>query len=252
LFFLYRLFRLPLPLLLPLFLPLPVALPVLVPVVLLPALSLPLPRVVPPIPIPVPVLLRALLLWWVFGLILAVYQFLHGLHVLRIEVLADLFDDIVERSVDAVLLALLLVHMLHELDQGVLDLPAGVGEDHHDEVLHQRLTSVEPLGGVVVHDRRVVELAETAEVHRHLVVQPHQLRRLVEVLEVLVVVEHLDEPLDQLAVGVHGVLVEAVVKVVGELLVLRLAVGGVGEVVLVEGVLEDVLGLDDVDRSSSH
>jgi hypothetical protein len=67
-----------------------------------------------------------------------------------------------------------------------------------------------------------------------------------------VVVEDLNEAFHQFAIGIHGVLIEAVVEVVGEFLVLRLAVGGIGEVVLVEGVLEDVLGLDDVNRPSSH
>lgn len=142
--------------------------------------------------------------------------------------------------------------MLDKLDERVLDLPAGVREDHHDEVPDERLSGVEVIGSVIVDDGGVVKFAKPAKIHGNLIVEPHELGGLVEVLQVFVVVEHFDEALHQLAISVHGVLVEAVVKVVREFFVLRFAVGGIGEVVLVEGVLEDVLGFHDVNRPSSH
>lgn len=204
------------------------------------------------VPLEIPSVVLALLLRRVLGLILLIDQFLHGLLVLLLEVLSDLLDDIVERRVLSLLLALLLVHVLDEFDERVFDLATGVREDHHDEVPHQWFSRVEILRGVVVDDGRIVELAEAAEIHGHLIVEPHQLRGLVKVLQVLVVIQDFDEALDQFAIGIHGVLIEAVVEVVGQFLVLRLSVGGIGEVVLVEGVLEDVLGLDDVHGPSSH
>ena len=66
------------------------------------------------------------------------------------------------------------------------------------------------------------------------------------------VIQDFNESLDQLAIGIHGVLIEAVVEIVGQFLILCFSVGGVGEIVLVEGVFEDVLGLDDVHGPSSH
>lgn len=142
--------------------------------------------------------------------------------------------------------------MLDELDERVLDLPAGIREDHHNEVPDEWLSGVEVLGSVIVDDGGVVKFAEAAKIHRYLVVEAHELGRLVEVLQVFVVVEHLDEALHQFAISVHGVLVKAVVKVICEFFVLGFAVGGIGEVVLVEGVLENVLGFHDVNRPSSH
>ena len=65
-------------------------------------------------------------------------------------------------------------------------------------------------------------------------------------------VQHLDEALHEFSVDVHGVFVEAVVEVVGQLFVLGLSVGRVRQVVLVERVFEYVLRLHDVDRSSAH
>lgn len=66
------------------------------------------------------------------------------------------------------------------------------------------------------------------------------------------VIKDLNEALHQFAIGIHGILIEAVVEVVCEFLILRFSIGGIGEVVLVKGVFEDVLGLDDVNRPSSH
>lgn len=66
------------------------------------------------------------------------------------------------------------------------------------------------------------------------------------------VVQHLDETLHQLPIDVHRVLVEPIVEVVSELLVLGLPVAGVPQVVLVEGMLEDILRLHDIHRPSSH
>ena len=65
-------------------------------------------------------------------------------------------------------------------------------------------------------------------------------------------IKNLDVPLDEFAIDVHGVLIEAIIEVISEFLILRFPVGGVGEVVLIEGVLEDILGLHYVNRPSSH
>ena len=75
---------------------------------------------------------------------------------------------------------------------------------------------------------------------------------LFQVLKEFVGLDHFDEPLHQLPIDVHGVFIEAIVEIVGELFVLGLAVCGGAEVVLIEGVLEDVLGFDDIDRATPH
>lgn len=111
---------------------------------------------------------------------------------------------------------------------------------------------MEVLGRLVVHDPRVVKLVEPPEIHRDLIIESHQLGGLIEVLKVLVVVQHLDHALDQLAIDVHGVLIEPVVEVVSQLLVLGLPVRRVRQVVFVERVLEDVLRLYDVHWPTSH
>jgi hypothetical protein len=120
------------------------------------------------------VILTTLLLGRVLGLILLINEFLHGLLVLLFEVLADLLDDVKKSRVLALILTLLLVHVLDELDQRVLDFPTGIREDHHDEVTDQRLTTVEILRSIVVDNGWVVELAEPAKIHGHLIVESHE------------------------------------------------------------------------------
>ncbi len=62
-------------------------------------------------------------------------------------------------------------------------------------------------------------------------------------MKVFVVIEDFQHSVDEFDVNVHGVLVEAVIEVLCEFLVLGLAIGGVLEVILEEGGLENVLGL---------
>lgn len=122
----------------------------------------------------IPAVILALLLRWVFGLILFINKFLHSFLIFLFEVLSDLLNDIVECRILTLLLALLFVHVLDELDERVFDLPAGISEDHHDEVPYQWFASVEILRGVVVDDGWIVELAKSAKIHRHLIVESHQ------------------------------------------------------------------------------
>jgi hypothetical protein len=62
-------------------------------------------------------------------------------------------------------------------------------------------------------------------------------------LKIFVVIEDFEHSVDKFDVNVHGVLIEAVIEVFGEFLVLGFAIGGILEVVLEEGGLENVLGL---------
>ncbi len=66
------------------------------------------------------------------------------------------------------------------------------------------------------------------------------------------VVKDLNKALYQLAINIHSVLVEAIIEVVSQLLILSLAIGWICKVILVEGMLEYVLGLNDVDWSTPH
>ena len=168
------------------------------------------------------------------------------------QIFANLLDDIKEGGVLCFLLSLLFVHMLDKLDERVLDLATGIREYHHNKVLDEWLSRMEVFRSLIVDDRWVVKFAEPAKIHRNFIIESHQLGRLVEVFQVFVVVEHFYESFDQFSISVHGVLIEAVVEVIGKFLVLCFAVGGIGEIVLVEGVLEDVLGLHYVDGPSSH
>jgi hypothetical protein len=58
------------------------------------------------------------------------------------------------------------------------------------------------------------------------------------------VVEYLNEALNQFAISVHSVLIESIIEVVSELLILSFPISRISEVILVEGVLENILGLD--------
>ena len=168
------------------------------------------------------------------------------------QIFTNLLDDIKEGGVLCFLLSLLFVHMLDKLDERVLDLATGIREYHHNKVLDEWLSRMEVFRSLIVDDRWVMKFAEPTKIHRNFIIESHQLGRLVEVFQVFVVVEHFYESFDQFSISVHGVLIEAVVEVIGKFLVLCFAVGGIGEIVLVERVLEDVLGLHYVDWPSSH
>ena len=87
---------------------------------------------------------------------------------------------------------------------------------------------MEVLGNLVIDYPGVVELVEPSKIHRNLVIESHQFWRLIEVVEVFVVINDLNHAFDQFSIDVHGVFVKAVVEVVSEFLVLGLAVGRVG------------------------
>jgi hypothetical protein len=61
-------------------------------------------------------------------------------------------------------------------------------------------------------------------------------------------IEHLNGPLDKLPINIHGVLIETIIEVVGQLLFLSLAVSGIAEIVFVERVFEDILWFDHIYR----
>lgn len=62
-------------------------------------------------------------------------------------------------------------------------------------------------------------------------------------MKIFVVIEDFEHSVDEFDVNVHGVLIESIIEVFGEFLVLGFAIGGILEVVLEEGSLENVLGL---------
>jgi hypothetical protein len=64
-------------------------------------------------------------------------------------------------------------------------------------------------------------------------------------------IEDFDRSLHELAIDVHGVLIEPVIEVISELLFLSFAVSGVAQIVLVERVLEDILWFNHVYVSGS-
>jgi hypothetical protein len=66
------------------------------------------------------------------------------------------------------------------------------------------------------------------------------------------VVQNFNKPLDKLTVNVHGIFIKSIVEVVSQLLVLGFPIGGVGQVILVEGMLEYVFWLYYVNRTASH
>lgn len=63
-------------------------------------------------------------------------------------------------------------------------------------------------------------------------------------------VEDFEHSVDKFDINVHGVFIEAIIEVLSELFVLRLSIGGVLKVILEKGRLENVFGLDYVNRQS--
>lgn len=111
---------------------------------------------------------------------------------------------------------------------------------------------MEVLRGFVISDPWIFKFAKPSKVHWNFIIETHEVRRLVEILKVLMVIKHFNEPLNQLPIDIHSILIEPVVKVISKLLVLSLTVCRVGEVILVERVFENILRLYDVHRPSSH
>lgn len=64
-------------------------------------------------------------------------------------------------------------------------------------------------------------------------------------------IQHLNKPLHQLTIDIHGVLIKTIVEVVSQLLVLGLTVS-VRKVVLVKRMLENVLRLHYIHRPAPH
>lgn len=188
----------------------------------------------------------------IFGLIGFLNDFFHGLEVLGLQIFAYLFDNIEKGSV-LVLIVLfgLLVHLGDELNKRVLYFSRSIGKNHHDKIPHQILPIVKTLRSLVVHYPRIMKLTKPTKVHRNLIIQTHQLRRLVKVLQVLMMIQHLNKPLHQLTIDIHGVLIKTIVEVVSQLLVLGLTVS-VRKVVLVKRMLENVLRLHYIHRPAPH
>jgi hypothetical protein len=65
------------------------------------------------------------------------------------------------------------------------------------------------------------------------------------------VIKDLNKSFNQFAIDIHGILIIAIVEVISKFLVLSLSVCRVAEIILIERMLEDILGLYDVYRCSS-
>lgn len=111
---------------------------------------------------------------------------------------------------------------------------------------------MEILGCFVVNNWRIVKFAKPSKIHGDLIIESHELWWLIEVFQVFMVVKYLNKAFDKFAIDIHGILIEAIIEVICQFLILSLAIGGIGKVILVEGMLEYVFGLYDVDWSSSH
>ena len=64
-------------------------------------------------------------------------------------------------------------------------------------------------------------------------------------------INNLDKPFNKFTINVHSILIESIVKIVSKFFILSLAIGWIGKIILIEGMLEDILGLYNKDRTSS-
>ena len=106
------------------------------------------------------------------------------------------------------------------------------------------------LGSLVVNKPWIMKFIESTKIHRYLVIKPHQLWGLVEVPEMLIMINNLDKPFNKFTINVHSILIESIVKIVSKFFILSLAIGWIGKIILIEGMLEDILGFYNKDRTS--
>jgi hypothetical protein len=186
---------------------------------------------------------------WLIRLLI---YFFHGFLILLLKVFADLLDNAEERVGWLPIFLIFFVHLCHKLNKRVLYFFRCAGKDHHNEVFHEIFSVMKIFRGLIIHQRRIMKFVESSKIHRYFIIQPHQFRRLVKVLQIFVMVQHLDHTLHQLPIDIHRILIETVVEVVRQLLILSLTIRRIRQIILVERVLEDVFGLHHVSRTPSH
>jgi hypothetical protein len=62
------------------------------------------------------------------------------------------------------------------------------------------------------------------------------------------VIEYFDHTIDKFCIDVHGVLIEPIIKILSELFVLSLTIGGILQIKLQERMFENILRLDKIWR----
>jgi len=132
----------------------------------------------------------------VFDLIGFFFKLLHSLEISLLKVFANLLNDVKEGSILVLVWVLFNVHVFYVLNKRILYFSRSIGINHHYKIPHQSFPIMEILRGLIINYPRIMKFAKPSKIHWDLIIESHQLRRLIKVLKIFMVVQHLDEALD--------------------------------------------------------